>query len=81
MTRTWCSWFRPDGSEMSEEDWESGFGKSITVYLNGFGVPDLDPRGQRFTDDSFLMCFNAHREAIDFVLPASEFGLEMDSSC
>jgi isoamylase len=46
------------------------------LYLNGFGIPDLDPRGQRVTDDSFLMCFNAHREAIDFVLPASEFGLE-----
>src|SRR6201987_1106520 len=30
------SWFRPDGSEMSDEDWGSGFGKSVPVYLNGF---------------------------------------------
>ena len=22
------SWFTPDGSEMSEEDWDSGFGKA-----------------------------------------------------
>ena len=68
------SWFAPDGSEMSDEDWGSGFGKSITVYLNGQGIPDLDPRGQRVTDDSFVMCFNAHHEPIDFTLPPKEFG-------
>ena len=59
---------------MSDEDWDSGFGKSITVYLNGQGIPDLDPRGQRVTDDSFVMCFNAHHEPIDFTLPPKEFG-------
>ncbi|PRC45797.1 glycogen debranching enzyme, partial [Mycobacterium sp. ITM-2017-0098] len=68
------SWFRPDGSEMSDEDWDSGFGKSVAVFLNGQGIPDLDPRGQRVTDDSFVMCFNAHHEPIDFTLPPKEFG-------
>ncbi len=68
------AWFAPDGSEMTEEDWESGFAKSIAVYLNGQGIPDLDVRGQRVTDDSFVLCFNAHHEPIDFVLPADEFG-------
>ena len=64
------AWFAPDGSEMSDEDWDSGFAKSIAVYLNGHGIPDLDERGQRVTDDSFVLCFNAHYEPIDFVLPA-----------
>ncbi|BBZ29057.1 glycogen operon protein GlgX homolog [Mycolicibacterium madagascariense] len=68
------SWFRPDGSEMSDEDWDSGFGKSVAVYLNGQGVPDRDSRGQRITDDSFVMCLNAHHEPIDFTLPPAEFG-------
>ncbi|MBV9091162.1 MAG: glycogen debranching protein GlgX [Mycobacteriaceae bacterium] len=68
------SWFRPDGSEMSDEDWESGFGKSVAVYLNGLGIPDRDPRGQRVTDDSFVLCFNAHHEPIEFTLPPAEFG-------
>ena len=68
------AWFAPDGSEMGDEDWESGFAKSIAVYLNGQGIPDLDVRGQRVTDDSFVMCFNAHHEPIDFTLPAGEFG-------
>ena len=68
------AWFAPDGSEMSDEDWDSGFAKSIAVYLNGQGIPDLDDRGQRVTDDSFVLCFNAHHEPIEFVLPADQFG-------
>src|SRR6185312_779815 len=68
------AWFAPDGSEMTEEDWESGFAKSVAVYLNGHGIPDLDDRGQRVTDDSFLLWFNAHYEPIDFALPGKEFG-------
>ena len=67
-------WFAPDGSEMTEEDWETGFAKSVAVYLNGQGIPDLDDRGQRVSDDSFLLWFNAHYEPIDFALPADEFG-------
>ncbi len=68
------SWFTPGGSEMSDEDWDSGFGKSVAVYLNGHGIPDLNPRGQRVTDDSFVLCFNAHHEPIDFILPPKDFG-------
>jgi isoamylase len=68
------SWFRPDGSEMSDDDWGSGFGKSVAVYLNGLGIPELDARGQRVTDDSFVLCFNAHHEPIEFTLPPEEFG-------
>ncbi|WP_240630599.1 glycogen debranching protein GlgX [Mycolicibacterium sp. GF69] len=68
------AWFAPDGSEMSDEDWETGYAKSIAVYLNGNGIPDLDVRGQRITDDSFVLCFNAHYEPIDFTMPEQKFG-------
>jgi isoamylase len=67
------AWFTPDGRLMTEDDWESGFGRSIAVYLNGEGIPDRDARGQRFTDDSFLLCFSAHDEAIEFTTPGEEF--------
>jgi glycogen operon protein len=70
------SWFTPDGTQMTEENWDSGFGRSIAVYLNGQGIPDRDARGQRVTDDSFLLCFSAHYEAIDFTAPGEEHGAE-----
>ena len=61
---------------MTEEDWDSGFGKSVAVYLNGQGIPGLDQRGQRVTGDSFVVCFNAHHEPIQFTLPPKEFGAQ-----
>ncbi|AKS31320.1 glycogen debranching protein GlgX [Mycolicibacterium goodii] len=66
-------WYAPDGSEMTDEDWDAGYAKSMAVYLNGQGIPDRDERGQRVVDDSFYMCFNAHHEPIEFVLPSSDF--------
>jgi glycogen operon protein len=70
------AWFTPAGEEMSEQDWESGFGRSIVVFLNGEGIPDLDRRGERVTDDSFLMCFNAHDAEIETKLPNGSYGTE-----
>jgi isoamylase len=69
------AWFRPDASEMSEDDWAAGFGRAVAVFLNGDAITDTDVRGERVTDDSFLMCFSAHHESIDFQLPAEEYGV------
>jgi glycogen operon protein len=68
------AWFTPDGSQMTENDWASGFGRSVGVFLNGNGIPGTDVRGQRVVDESFLLYFSAHDDAIDFCLPPSEFG-------
>jgi glycogen operon protein len=59
---------------MTEEDWDSGFGRSIAVYLNGQGIPDRDARGERVADDSFLLAFSAHDAAIEFTVPPAEYG-------
>ncbi|MCX8562811.1 glycogen debranching protein GlgX [Mycolicibacterium mucogenicum] len=68
------AFFTPSASEMTDDDWNTAFGKSVAVYLNGHGIPDLDERGQRVVDDSFVLCFNAHHEAIEFTLPPEQFG-------
>jgi glycogen operon protein len=70
------AWFTPAGEEMSDEDWESGYGRSIMVFLNGDGIPDLDRRGERVTDDSFILCFNAHDDDIDMTIPDGTYGGE-----
>ncbi|HEX3816287.1 MAG TPA: glycogen debranching protein GlgX [Mycobacteriales bacterium] len=67
------AWLTPAGEEMAEDDWSS-LGPSVAVFLNGNGIPDRDSRGERVVDDSFLMCFNAHHEPVDFTLPPSEYG-------
>jgi len=78
------AWLTPAGDEMTPEDWGSGFGKALTVFLNGDGIPYKDPRGERVTDDSFLLCFNAHHEDLEFTLPdgeyADEWTVELDTN-
>jgi isoamylase len=68
------AWFRPDGSQMTEEDWQSGFAKSLGVFLNGRGIASPDARGEPLVDDSFLIFFNAHYEAMAFTIPEGEWG-------
>jgi isoamylase len=62
-------WFTPAGKEMSDEDWSVGFAKSLMVYLNGRAIASRGPRGEAVTDDSFLLCFNAHYESMAFTMP------------
>ena len=70
------AWLTPAGEEMTPEDWDSGFGKSLTVFLNGDGIPEPNQRGERVVDDSFLLCFNAHHETIEFLTPDGEYANE-----
>ena len=70
------AWLTPAGKYMTEADWDSGFGKSIAVFLNGEGIPDKDVRGELVVDDSFLLCFNAHHEDLDFTTPDGGYAKE-----
>ena len=65
-------WLRPDGTVMQPEDWGSGFGRAIGVYLNGEGIRGRDRRGQHITDAHVLLLFNAGGE-IAFTVPQDEF--------
>jgi isoamylase len=64
-------WFKPDGEEMSEEDWANGFAKSLALFLNGDGIAHAGARGERVRDDSFYLICNAHWEPIEFTLPGA----------
>jgi glycogen operon protein len=68
-------WLTRDGVEMTSDDWHSGI-KFVAVGLNGEALREPDARGERIVDDSFLLCFNAHATAIDFVVPDTPYARE-----
>jgi glycogen operon protein len=68
------AWFRPDGEQMSDDDWQAGFVKSLGLFMNGEALRDLDANGDRLRDQSFLFLFNAHHDQLGFTLPARPFG-------
>jgi isoamylase len=68
------AWFLPDGTEMSDEHWNTSFAKSLGIYLNGRDIHMVTPTGDPVMDDSFYIIFNAHDEALDYTLPPEKYG-------
>ncbi len=69
------SWFRPDGQEMTEDDWRNEQARSLAVRLAGDAIDEVDERGRRVTDDTLLLLLNAHHRAVSFTLPAHRQGV------
>ncbi|MFD8163674.1 glycogen debranching protein GlgX [Streptomyces malaysiensis] len=63
------AWFTHEGEEMIPRDWQAAHAKSLAVFLNGSAISEPGVRGERISDDSFLLLFNAHHEPLDFVVP------------
>jgi glycogen operon protein len=64
------SWFRPDGKEMSDDDWNNPYIRCVGLRLAGDAIDERDERGNRIVDDTLLILLNAYHEPLPFVLPA-----------
>jgi len=64
------AWVKPDGGDMTDDDWSVGFARAVGLFLNGDAIPTPDDRGQRIVDDSFLILLNAHDAPLEWTLPA-----------
>jgi isoamylase len=71
-------WMKPDGTPMTPDDWDSGFGRTLGIYLNGQGISGMDARGERVTDVSFLVYYSAHDEPVPLTLPDADHGTSWD---
>jgi glycogen operon protein len=63
------AWLSPSGAEMTPPEWDQPFARALGVYLAGSAIERVDRRGRPIKDDDFLLLFNAHYEAVPFVLP------------
>jgi isoamylase len=77
------AWFRFDGEEMGEDDWETGYARSVGVFLNGASITTTDTYGGRIVDDSFFLMFNASDIGLPWILPSGahsrEWIVELDT--
>ena len=62
-------WLNPSGKEMSDDEWSTGYARSIGLLLSGQTMDVRDSRGETITDDTFVLFFNAHHQRLPFRLP------------
>jgi isoamylase len=63
------AWYGTDGQELSGDQWESGWVRSLGLMLNGKTLRTKDENGRELIDDSFLLLLNAYHEGVEFTLP------------
>ena len=68
-------WLRPDGKEMTDEDWTQGYVRCLGVRLAGDAMEEKDAKGRPLLDETFLVLLNAHHEPRPFTLPAHKRGV------
>ena len=72
------AWFRPDGAEMTEEDWKKPFARSVGFLLGGDAIATPDEHGERIVGDSLLVLMNAWHEPVRCALPDVAWGREWE---
>lgn len=78
------AWFTPEGEEMVQRDWQAAHARALSVFLNGHAISEPGPRGERISDDSFLLMFNASAEDLDFAVPVNhgrQWEIVVDTAC
>ena len=72
------TWFRPDGREMTETDWQNPGARAFGLRLAGDTIEEVDERGERIVDATFLILINGFWEPLPFVLPAHKSGVRWE---
>ncbi|MCY1065963.1 glycogen debranching protein GlgX [Nannocystis sp. RBIL2] len=62
-------WLRPDGEQLSDDDWQDPTTQSLGMFLAGHGVDDVDDEGEPIRDDDLLLVLNGSLSPVEFVLP------------
>jgi isoamylase len=68
------AWCGPDGDEVSDEEWNAGWVRAISLLLNGQTLQVTGENGEPVIDHSFLLLVNAAHQGVEFTLPPSPTG-------
>jgi isoamylase len=61
-------WLTPAGTEMSDQDWNTGYARCLGIGLPGDQIDETNAQGERIVGDSFLILLNSDHECVSFQL-------------
>jgi len=64
-------WLRPDGKEMSDEEWRDPKTRTFGMLVAGIAADEVDERGRPNHGSTLLILFNPSNRAVHFVLPTN----------
>ncbi len=62
-------WYRHDGQQMTDDDWNNPAAASLGLFFAGWGVDDVNDEGDLVVDDDFYLVLNGSDDRIPFALP------------
>ena len=66
------AWYRPDGEEMTPDEWGAGWVRCLGLQLSGRTLDQVNEFGQQLIDDTYLFMLNPHHESIAFYMPQTD---------
>ncbi|MDY0881629.1 glycogen debranching protein GlgX [Dongia soli] len=63
------TWFTPQGTEKTAEQWQDGLARCVGVLLNG-RAHAVVTTGRQDNNEMLLIIMNAHNDVVDFTLPS-----------
>jgi glycogen operon protein len=66
------SWLRPDGTEMTQGDWDDQSNQVLGMLLHGRATDEVDERGRPIFGNTILMLLNAGTRSRVFAMPRIE---------
>jgi glycogen operon protein len=63
------SWLRPDGREMTLDDWRNPHNRVLSMLIHGEASDEVDERGRPNRGQTLLLILNASNRARHFTLP------------
>jgi isoamylase len=63
------AWLSPDGREMNDAAWQTGFVRTLGMLLSGTAIEEVNERGEPIIGDTVLVMLNGQTEKVSFTFP------------
>ena len=64
-----ATWVRPDGAELTDEDWRDPSAHAFGMLIDGAATDEVDERGYAVQGDTLLLILNGGEQDVTFSLP------------